>query len=260
MIAFYDQLAECLAITEPEEKGSAVEALWNSVTDKEIHLEGEAVVAIATAGRPLKPELVHPGKVPRRRLGSETGRAVLVHAIAHIEFNAINLALDAAYRFRDFPAEYYHDWLSVAWDEVRHFHMLNKRLDEMGYKYGDFPAHNGLWEMAVKTAHDPMVRMALVPRVLEARGLDVTPAMMERLAKVGDQQTVSILQIILSEEIRHVAIGTKWFHFCCNQRGLEPDLTFKQLLGEYYGTLRGPFNIQARLDAGFSREELEALM
>lgn len=260
MSAFYDQLATCLAIAEHEQKCAAVESLWNSVVDVEISLDGAAVEVIADPGRPLKPELVHPGKVQRRRLGSETGRAVLVHAIAHIEFNAINLALDAAYRFRDFPADYYRDWLSVAWDEVRHFRLLSKRLNDMGFEYGDFPAHNGLWEMAVKTAHDPMIRMALVPRVLEARGLDVTPGMMQRLTAAGDQQTVAILEVILAEEIRHVAIGTRWFHFCCKQRGLEPEATFKQLLAKYYGKLRGPFNIPARLQAGFSQDELDALV
>jgi len=258
-LAFYDHLAACLAITEPEQKCMAVEELWNLVAHSAIELEGTAPRPIAEPGRPLKPELVHPGKVPRRRLGSEMGRAVLVHAVTHIEFNAINLALDAAYRFRDFPAAYYKDWLSVAWDEVRHFRLLGERLQQMGYSYGDFPAHNGLWEMAVKTAHDPMVRMALVPRVLEARGLDVTPGMMQRLAAVGDHQTVAALEIILTEEIRHVAIGSHWFSYCCQQRGLLPEQTFKKLLAEYYGKLRGPFNIEARLEAGFSRQEIESL-
>ncbi len=256
---FYDRLAACLAISQPAEKCAAVEDLYNSVAGIAVELEGAAVLPIADPGRPERPELIHPGKVPRRRLGSEAGRAVLVHAIAHIEFNAINLALDAAYRFRDFPADYYSDWLSVAWDEVRHFRLLTVRLRDMGYAYGDFPAHNGLWEMAVKTSLDPMVRMALVPRVLEARGLDVTPGMMDRLTAVGDLQTVAVLEIILEEEVRHVAIGTRWFNYCCQQRGLDSELTFRQLLKEYYGKLRGPFNIQARLQAGFTRAELDAL-
>ena len=151
---------------------------------------------IPAPGRPKLPRLVAPGKVPRRRLGSPDGPAALVHAIAHIEFNAINLAWDAVYRFRDMPREFYDGWIQVADEEACHFTLLRDRLREMGYEYGDFDAHDGLWEMACKTAHDVLIRMALVPRVLEARGLDVTPGMMERLKKIGDDRTVSILEII----------------------------------------------------------------
>ncbi len=259
LTAFYDRLRDCITVTQVEDKCSMVASLWAEVSAQQIELSGDPVQAITEAGRPVLPLLVHPAKVPRRRLGSELGRASLVHAIAHIEFNAINLALDAAYRFRDFPAEYYTDWLSVAWDEVRHFRMLQQRLEAMGHQYGDFPAHNGLWEMAVKTAADPMIRMALVPRVLEARGLDVTPAMITRLEAVGDTQTVEILQVILAEEVRHVAIGSDWFRWCCQQRGLDYEQVFRQLLTEYYGILKGPFNQSARLEAGFSVAELEYL-
>jgi len=259
LTAFYDRLRDCIATAQPEDKCNKVASLWAAVSDQKIELVGDPVCEISEPGRPLLPSLVHPRKVPRRRLGSEAGRASLVHAIAHIEFNAINLALDAAYRFRDFPPDYYTDWLSVAWDEVRHFRMLQQRLVEMGHQYGDFPAHNGLWEMAVKTADDPMIRMALVPRVLEARGLDVTPAMINRLEAAGDPQTVAILRIILAEEVRHVAIGSRWFRWCCQQRGLDYEQVFRELLAEYYGVLKGPFNQSARLDAGFSADELEYL-
>ena len=216
---------------------------------------------IVEAGRPDKPELIEPSKLPRRRLGSEAGRAALVHAITHIEFNAINLALDAVYRFRDMPGQYYLDWVSVAADEARHFQMLNSRLQAMGFGYGDFPAHNGLWEMAQRTADDCLKRMALVPRVLEARGLDVTPAMIERLEAAGESETVRVLRIILEEEVRHVEIGSHWFKNCCDQQGLEPEATFLDLLKAYFdGSLRGPFNIPARMRAGFTQREMDGIV
>jgi len=245
----------------PEEKCAAVTDLWLAVQLHNFEFDpATPVTPIGVAGHPPKPELVAPAKLKRRRLGSETGRAALVHAVAHIEFNAINLALDAAYRFRDMPPQFYLDWISVAADEVRHYQLLATRLQSMGFSYGDFPAHNGLWEMAQRTADDCMKRMALVPRVLEARGLDVTPAMIERLQAVGDHDTVRILEIILDEEVRHVEIGSHWFHFCCEQRGLEPDSTFLSLLKEHFtGTIRGPLNIPARMQAGFTRAEIEAI-
>ena len=215
---------------------------------------------IENPGRPDKPELVPVSQVKRRKLTNKTGRATLIHAIAHIEFNAINLALDAVYRFRDMPDAFYTDWLQVASEESYHFSLLEERLQQMGYEYGDMPAHNGLWESCIKTDHDVMVRMALVPRVLEARGLDVTPGMMKKLQGVGDQQTVDILSIILRDEIGHVRIGSRWFHYCCEQREIEPDATFLRLIEEYMdGSLRGPFYKEARLQAGFSESELEAL-
>ena len=172
----FERTAHCLAISSPEEKCCAVTDLWLAVKMGNFEFDPlTPVVPIGVAGRPVKPELVEPSKLRRRRLGSEEGRAALVHAVTHIEFNAINLALDAAYRFRHMPRHYYLDWISVAADEARHFQLLSARLQSMGFSYGDFPAHNGLWEMAQRTADDPLKRMALVPRVLEARGLDVTP-------------------------------------------------------------------------------------
>lgn len=207
-------------------------------------------------GRPPQPLLVPAREVPRRALGSAEGRAALVHAVAHIEFNAINLALDAMCRFDGLPEDYYADWLSVAKDEVRHFRMLRDRLVQLGRDYGDLPAHNGLWEAAEKTAHDPLVRMALVPRVLEARGLDVTPGMIGRLHDVGDRDTLAILEVILAEEVRHVAIGTRWFRHLCEQRALEPTSTFRALLASYNMRLHPPLNRSARLEAGFVDAEL----
>jgi len=261
MVSIFKHTARCLAISSPEEKCSAVTDLWMAVQIGDFEFDPHTPVApIGAAGHPNRPELVEPSKVRRRRLGSEAGRAALVHAITHIEFNAINLALDAVYRFRDMPQQFYIDWMSVAADEARHFELLSTRLQSLGFSYGDFPAHNGLWEMAQRTADDCLKRMALVPRVLEARGLDVTPGMIERLKTVGDDETVRILRIILDEEVRHVEIGSYWFHNCCDQRGLESESTFLELLKEYFsGSLRGPFNIPARMKAGFTQREMDAI-
>jgi uncharacterized ferritin-like protein (DUF455 family) len=258
---FYATVHQCLSLDDPNAKCSAVAALSGALAGGELSMDSHCPVEpIGPPGRPARPELVDAARVPRRRLGSEAGRAALVHAIAHIEFNAINLALDAAYRFRDMPRAYHRDWISVAVDEAKHFLLLQDRLREMGCEYGDFPAHNGLWEMAEKTADHCLVRMALVPRVLEARGLDVTPGMIERLNAVGDHRTVAALEIILDEEVRHVAIGTRWFRYCCEAEGKDPLTTFLDLLHSHYsGTLKGPFNLGARHEAGFTREEMDAL-
>ena len=215
---------------------------------------------IRMPGRPQKPGLVHPRDLPRRGLGSMAGRAAFIHAIAHIELNAIDLAWDAAYRFRGLPAAFYADWVGVAYDESRHFVLLRDRLRELGHDYGDFDAHNGLWEMTEKTAHDGLARMALVPRVLEARGLDVTPGMILKLRDLGDEATVAILDLILREEVAHVAAGSRWYRWYCTQRRIEPRARFRELLREYAGGyLHGPFNIEARLLAGFDEDELAAL-
>lgn len=251
----------CLSVHDPVEKCEAVHLLWQRELAGTLVFDDEvAVEEFTEPGRPAKPELVEPAKVPRRRLGSSAGRAALVHAIAHIEFNAINLALDAVYRFRGRPRAYYREWLSVAADEARHFTMLAGRLGQLGFAYGDFPAHNGLWEMALKTRQSCLERMALVPRVLEARGLDVTPGMIEKLRQVDDLETVAALEIILAEEIRHVEIGSWWFRHCCAEQGVDPETTFIRLLGEYFGgSLRGPFNLPARIEAGFTQAEMDAI-
>ena len=217
-------------------------------------------VEIPTPGLPARLQLVAPRQLKRRGVQNQAGRNVLMHAIAHIEFNAINLALDAAYRFRDQPLEFYQDWIGVAADEARHFSMIRDYLLEQGCDYGDFPAHNGLWDMAVKTGHDVIARMAMVPRVMEARGLDVTPAMIEKLQRAGDSRAVSILTVIYEEEIEHVRLGSKWFHRLCTARGYEPDSTFLHLIDTYlHGDLKGPFNTQARLLAGFAEKEINDL-
>jgi len=218
------------------------------------------IPADAVAGRPARPALVAPRELIQRKLSSIEGRIALIHAVAHIEFNAINLAWDAVYRYAGLPADYYQDWTSVAIDEARHFRMLQTRLSELGCAYGDLPAHDGLWSMAIDTADDLVARMAMVPRVLEARGLDVTPPMIQRLRSAGDHASADILEIILREEVRHVAIGTRWFNFACARRGLDPKPTFLEIL-KRFGSLRirGPFNHAARLAAGFDAAELAAI-
>jgi uncharacterized ferritin-like protein (DUF455 family) len=213
--------------------------------------------SIRAPGRPATPILVAPRDTSSRGLGSAEGRAAFVHAIAHIEFNAIDLAWDAVYRFRGMPAQFYADWVSVAADEARHFALLQARLAELGHEYGDFPAHNGLWEMAEKTADSCTARMALVPRVLEARGLDVTPGMITRLRGLGDHASADILALILEEEVAHVAVGSRWFKWCCERDGVDPTATFATLVeGEAKGAIRGPFNREARHAAGFAADEM----
>ncbi len=248
----YRALAEC----DPQAKCDQVAALCGRWTESGSHAGDPQRIP----GRPARPSLIDPRQVPRRGLGTTDGRAALLHAVAHIEFNAINLALDAAWRFGGLPDAYYSDWISVAQDEARHFALLQARLQQLGYVYGDFQAHNGLWEAAEKTAYDPLVRMALVPRVLEARGLDVTPGMILRLRENGDLSTVAILERILTEEVRHVAIGTHWFRWLCDQRGLAPEATFHALLAEHGVRVRPPLNLDARTSAGFSERELAELV
>jgi uncharacterized ferritin-like protein (DUF455 family) len=257
----FEAAARCLGCTEPAEKLALTHATATAILEGELALvDPKPVDSISSPGRPARPLLVPLRQLAQRGLGSEQGRAALVHAVAHIEFNAINLAWDAVYRFRDMPADYYRDWAQVAADEARHFALLEARLAELGHVYGDFDAHDGLWDMATRTAHSCLERMALVPRVLEARGLDVTPGMIARLRSVGDTATVAILETILREEVAHVAAGSRWFAWCCARAGVEPQATFQTLLQTYMrGALRGPFNVDARLCAGFSAAELAYL-
>lgn len=246
---------------EPDAKAACATGLWRRWQAGERAMdEATPVLAVTEPGHPVQPQLVAPGKVERRRLSTRQGQAALIHSLAHIEFNAINLALDAAYRFRNMPEEFYGDWLRVAAEESLHFTLLRDHLRELGYDYGDFSAHNGLWEMALKTAQDPLVRMALVPRLLEARGLDVTPAISAKLAASGDKRAVEILAIIQHDEMGHVAIGNRWYGYLCAQRGIDPIATFFALLREYDApALRPPFNLEARSQAGFSAAELDML-
>ena len=262
MPSLFDAARACLDAASPEDK---LARTFETVAAFDrgglaISSDAPAPEPIRMPGRPSRPRLVPLRELPRRGFGSEEGRAVFVHAIAHIEFNAIDLAWDAVYRFRGLPPAYYADWVGVANDEARHFTMLRGRLRELGRDYGDFDAHNGLWEMAEKTAHDGLARMALVPRVLEARGLDVTPGMIVKLRALGDAATADILDIILREEVAHVAAGSRWFRWYCEREGVAPGPRFGELLAEHArGSLRGPFNREARMAAGFDDAELAAL-
>ncbi len=252
---------ETLALRDPLAKCVAVVELWQATLNREIDLAPElSLMPPDEPGRPPTPELVHPARVPRRRLGTAAGRVALFHALAHIEFNAINLALDAIARFARLPADYYRDWLRVAAEEAAHFQLLCNHLRTQGAAYGDFPAHHGLWEAAFKSRHDPLVRMGLVPRILEARGLDVTPGLQVRLEAIGEQPGAAILSIILRDEVGHVAIGNRWFEYLCRERALDPPVTFRALCAEYGVKLpQPPFNRAARLAAGFGAAELTAL-
>ncbi len=213
-----------------------------------------------TPGHPAKPELVSPLDVQRRAMNTAEDRAARVHALVHIEFNAINLALDALWRFADMPRDYYTDWLQVADEEALHFTLLADHLNTQGYAYGDLTAHNGLWDMAVRTQDDVLARMALLPRTMEARGLDVVPGMCAKLIQAGDSEVGPILDIVMRDEIGHVAIGNHWFNYLCQQRGLEPEAAYVDLVTEYNAVpRRGPFNLEARRAAGFSEQELARL-
>ncbi len=251
---------EALLTPDPDAKIALTRQLEADWRAGRLAAEPVEIEAIPVPGRPARPELVNPGRLPRRKPHTPEGHAALIHAICHIEFNAINLALDAVYRFPGLPADFYSDWLRVAREEGEHFGLLREHLGSLGYAYGDFPAHNGLWEAAVETDHDPLIRMALVPRVLEARGLDVTPGIMAKLEAIGDVRAVEILTVIQRDEVGHVAIGTRWFRHLCEQRNLEPETTFQSLLSaSRQGRIRGPLDRDARRRAGFTEAELDYL-
>ena len=260
-VSLYPAIEQLLLAADIDKKPAAVQALYCRWRQGELLRDVAApLYAIPAPGRPLRPTLVPPDTVPRRGVGTPAGHAALIHAIAHIEFNAINLALDAAWRFRDLPDAFVDDWLRIAAEEAEHFLLLRQRLQALGYDYGDFPAHNTLWEMAQKTDHDVLVRMALVPRVMEARGLDATPPIQHKLRSMGDAASVAVLDIVLRDEIGHVRVGNYWFSVLCDARGLDPLATFRQLLRDYHvSELRGAYNLEARLDAGFSEFELTML-
>lgn len=211
-------------------------------------------------GRSDKPVLVHPSQLKTRAVGTLEGRAGLIHALTHIEANAIDLALDMVWRFSDLPEAFYRDWWRVAAEEALHYQLLSQHLNTLGHHYGDFPAHDGLWDMAERTKGDVLARLALVPRTLEARGLDATPAVRNRLVSVGDMAAAKVLDIILRDEIGHVGIGNHWYRHLCSQRQLDPVSTYADLARRFEAPLlKGPFNLSARRAAGFTDEELDAL-
>lgn len=246
-----------LACDTPAAKVDAVAALPSIArVDPDARID----VPSGLPGRPPRPQLVPPSSVARRDVRTPEGRAALLHALAHIEFNAINLALDAAWRFARMPAAYYRDWVGVAVEEAQHFVLLQGRLASVDCHYGDFVAHDGLWEMARKTEDDVLARLALVPRTLEARGLDASPAIGARLAAVGDAESAAVVARILREEVGHVAIGNRWFRYVCAQRDEAPRTAYARLARQHGAPrLRGPFNFEARRAAGFDDDELADL-
>lgn len=211
-------------------------------------------------GRPHKPALVPHTQLKQRSMRTVEGRAALIHALAHIELNAVDLALDIVWRFPGLPDTFYREWMQVAGEEALHFSLLRDHLRKLGFEYGDFPAHNALWEMAEKTQGDLLARIALVPRTLEARGLDASPPIRAKLVGAGDHRAGEILDIILRDEIKHVAVGNRWYRWACQARGLDPLKTYAELAEKYQAPRpRGPFNLEARRAAGFDEAELLAL-
>ncbi len=257
----HDSAYTCLMAANVEQKMLLTNALSEQFQQRDFLIEAEPTAhSIPKPGRPERPVLVSPRDLSKRSIHDEEGRAALIHSIAHIEFNAINLALDVVYRFRGQPRSFYADWLLVAQEEAYHFSLVAGHLNKLGYAYGDFSGHNGLWEMAIETDYDVLVRMALVPRVMEARGLDVTPGIITKFEQVGDEAMVEILGIIQRDEVGHVEIGTRWYRYFCEQRGLSPLETFKQLIEKHmHGGIRGPYDHVRRKQAGFTADELEYL-
>lgn len=257
----YGLAEQCLFVPGVADKLAATAEAWRLYEAGSLELgDGGAIRPIVATVLPERPLRVDPRQVPQRKLTTVAGRVALLHAVAHIEFTAIHLAWDILYRFRHVPDTFRIDWLRVAEEEGRHFAMVRSRLRELGSDYGELPAHGGLWQLAVDTAGDFLARLALVPRCMEARGLDVTPGMIERLERVGDQASAADLKIILRDEIGHVALGSRWFHWECQRQGLEPESTYFALLRQHFPDgLRGPFNLDARRIAGFSPSELARL-
>ena len=251
---------QALCLNDPAEKAAAARHLYEHRSDHRLDVDESLAEPPGIPGRPALPRLVSPKDVPARSPFTPEGRAALLHSIAHIEFNAINLALDAVWRFPGMPEAYYMDWLQVASEEALHFTLLREHLQTLGVQYGDFDAHDGLWSMTQSTASDITARMALVPRTLEARGLDATPPIQAKLRRAGDQRAVDILDIILRDEVGHVAIGNHWYRWLCARDGLDAEALYPELVQRYFAPRqRPPFNLDARRRAGFSEEELAAL-
>jgi uncharacterized ferritin-like protein (DUF455 family) len=251
---------DILGLTEPAAKAAQTRAFFADLDVQAIDPSARFQAPPALPGRPALPRLVPPKEVPTRSPFTPEGRAALLHAVTHIEFNAINLALDAVWRFADMPPQFYLDWLRVASEEALHFTLLREHLQTLGFDYGSFDAHDGLWTMTQRTAHDVTARMALVPRTLEARGLDAAPPMQAKLRQAGDLRAVEILAVILRDEIGHVAIGNHWYRWLCARDGLDPIALYADLTVRYHAPrMRPPFNTEARLAAGFAQAELDAL-
>jgi uncharacterized ferritin-like protein (DUF455 family) len=253
---------KCLSESHLDKKLSLSTETAGIILDGHIEIKPSIEeVGSISPGRPEKPILIAPRDLPRRKIHTIEGRAAMIHSFAHIEFNAINLAWDLICRFQDMPDEFYYDWARVAAEETKHFKLLRHNLNDIGYDYGDFPAHDGLWEIAEQTAHDVLLRLAVVPRILEARGLDVTPNLINRFREINDDKTVSILELILEEEIGHVNYGTKWYRYVCEKLNHDPDEKFRQIVNEFMPSNKTKnINYKARLMAGFSQAELDYLV
>lgn len=254
-----------LRLTDPDRKvaatrATAARAALHQMAPQPVRTAGDEA---GVPGRPDRPLRVAATAVEKRSPFTPEGRAALVHSICHIEFNAINLALDAAWRFDDMPEAYYRDWLRVADEEAQHFTLLHEHLRGMGYSYGDFTGHDGLWSMCEKTKGDVLARMALVPRTLEARGLDATPLIQAKLRRVNTPDALracEILDVILRDEVGHVAIGNRWYRWLCERAGVDPIAHYRVLYRRHEAPrLRAPFNLEARARAGFTDEELQDL-
>lgn len=252
-----DAAIQALETADPVTKAQRAQDFALAWRNGDISQVGSSTPPIRPS-RPDRPELRLPRHMPkRRRAGSETGRIALLHALAHIELNAVDLACDIIARFTgdNLPRGFFDDWVMVAADEARHFRLLTDRLENFGAVYGDLPAHDGLWEAATRTAHDLPARLAIVPLVLEARGLDVTPPMINNLRKAGDHDSAAVLETIYTDEITHVAAGTRWFEHVCRARNLDPVRTFHDLVRQHFrAALKPPFNEAARGQAGLTPE------
>ncbi len=261
MNSLFDYAETCLQHTDIEEKLTLTHAAWQQFQQGDLSWQTlEPVAPMEFTQFPPRPLLLPPKKMPKRRLNAPHGVATLFHALAHIEFIAIYLAWDMLYRFRGLPQQFYYDWLKVADEEAQHFALIRDHLRNLGMEYGDLPAHQGLWEHAQDTAHDVLARLAIVPRCMEARGLDITPVMIEKFTARNDEKSVCILNRILQDEVGHVAIGSYWFKTLCKQQHIEAEQHYQHLLLQFYpGKPKGPFNKEMRIIAGFSIAELNWL-
>ncbi len=252
----------CLHHPSVEEKLTHTHQAWQMLSTDNLSLISERpVLPIKHVQFPDNPILLSPRQMPKRKLGSTDGIAAFFHAIAHVEFIAIYLAWDILYRFRGMPTQFYQDWLQIADEEAQHFELIQLHLQKFNMRYGDLPAHNGLWEHATDTANDLLARLAIVPRCMEARGLDVTPAIIKKFAHQGDKDSVALLQRILTDEVGHVERGSYWFKYVCALQNLDPEIKYQELIKQFYqgGKPKGPFNREMRIIAGFSNAELDWL-
>ena len=252
----------CLQGITIDEKLALTHQAWHLFENNQLSFRSELPVLPITQVRfPDQPVLLPPRDMPKRKIGSPEGVAAFFHAIAHVEFVAIYLAWDLLYRFRGLPEQFYQDWLKVADEEAQHFELIRLHLKTLNINYGNLPAHNGLWDHANDTADDLLARLAMVPRCMEARGLDVTPAIIAKFKNVGDNASVILLERILTDEVGHVERGSYWFKWVCEQQGYEPEAKYRELIKQYYqgGKPKGPFNREMRIIAGFSNAELDWL-